>query len=178
MRLPYLTVAQPQVYKMQPLVKWRKANLDNYIIMEESAFKEVLAHLVATNPLRPMALPGGEWVRFSGKVMCMGAAVHTVVRGVYDYDNLLTGVEGDERYLAPEDLPRMPAIDTPMWEEAYASGSADFFNMEPVDGKLGHVVNGVYVAPTADSFALTYAEAKVRMAPAPKAKKGRKRALR
>lgn len=39
---------------------------------------------------------------------------------------------------------------------AYGPGFIDFFDMEAVDGKMGHVGNGVYVAPPACKYARPY----------------------
>ena len=132
-----------------------KINLSRYIIMDKKYFKGLVAETKLRCVDRPTKLPEGMAKEM--KIAANQKASYMSVLSGSNRDDVVYP-EMDKMVVTYEDRSRMPAWKVAMWKEAYASGCADYFGMEEVDGKIGHVIDGEYVAATDDMYARSYDE--------------------
>ena len=132
-----------------------KSNLSKHIIMDENYFKGLVAETKSRCVERPMHLPAG--MADDMKILACDKASYMSVLSGSNKDDVVYP-EMDKMLVTYEDRSRMPAWMTAMWKEAYASGCVAYFRIEEVDGKIGHVIDGEYVAATDDMYARSYDE--------------------
>lgn len=132
-----------------------KTNLNRYVIMNKKYFKGLVAETKSRCVDRPMQLPEG--MADEMKLKPVDKASYMSVLSGSNRDGVVYP-EMDKMLVTYEDRSRMPAWKVAMWKEAYASGLIDYFGIEEVDGKIGHVIDGEYVAATDDMYARSYDE--------------------
>ena len=132
-----------------------KSNLSKYIVMDKDHFKGLVAAVKSRCVDRPMHLPAG--MADDMKIIDCDKANYMSVLSGSNRDDVVYP-EMDKMLVTYEDRSQMPAWKVAMWKEAYASGCTDYFGIEEVDGKIGHVIDGEYVAATDDMYARSYDE--------------------
>lgn len=140
-----------KVYKMTK--KWASTNASNYIIMERAYFAGFMEMAKNLCTDRPMRLPCAKELSLGVSLMTNRISTTTCGRGSVTTDEdctvLYENMCGHNEYISYEQRAKMPAMLFTLWEEGYGSGFREYFGMTPVDGKLGHVIDGVFVTPPA-----------------------------
>lgn len=140
---------------------WMKENLQRYMIIESSYWKGLFDKIEEVCEGRPTELSDDTKIKFiPERRMVQRFSVPTTKNQAeeYDSDATFTYKNMDNKVLGYDELSAMPAMNMMWWTESYSGGCEDFFNMEPVDGVIGHVQSGKYVEPSGNVYARSYDE--------------------